>query len=126
MVTPSLTQNKLINVLLSDSDTFDNMTKLKIITCTLNFTKDSHRFDNLFSCITSTLVNFQIQIVIWTFSLHCSLSLTRVSYYTAFFTWERTSSNFFDTRENGRIIIYIRKFTDQIFSESFSTFLQLY
>ena len=122
MVTPSLTQNKLINVLLSESDTFDNKTKLKIITCTLKFTKDSHRFNNLFSYIPSTLLNFQIQIVIWTFSLYCSLSLTRVSYYTAFFTWERTSSNFFDTRENGRIIIYIVNLLTRSFQKVFPFF----
>ena len=43
---PSLSQGKLISVLLHASDAFDNKTNCKIFVCTIQFIKDSHRFNN--------------------------------------------------------------------------------
>ena len=44
---PSLSQkDKLISILLYGSDAFDNKKNHKILICTIQFIKDSHRFDN--------------------------------------------------------------------------------
>ena len=45
---PSLIQGKLISVFLYRSDTFDNKTNSKILICTLQFIKQSGRFDVFF------------------------------------------------------------------------------
>ena len=42
----SMSQRKLISVLLYGSDAFDSKTNRKILFCTVQFIKDSHRFDN--------------------------------------------------------------------------------
>ena len=42
----SLSQDKLISVLLYGSDAFDNKKNRKILICTVQFIKDSHRFDD--------------------------------------------------------------------------------
>ena len=42
----SLSQNKLISILLYGSDAFDNKKNRKILICTIHFIKDSHRFDD--------------------------------------------------------------------------------
>ena len=42
---PSLSQDKLISILLYGSDAFDNKNP-KILICTIQFTKDFHRFDD--------------------------------------------------------------------------------
>ena len=42
---PSLSQDKLISVLLYGSDAFDNKNNFKILIYTVQFIKDSHRFD---------------------------------------------------------------------------------
>ena len=46
---PSLSQDKLIIVLLYGSDAFDYKKNHKILICTIEFIKDSHRFDDPFS-----------------------------------------------------------------------------
>ena len=43
---PSLSQDKLISSLLYGNDAFDNKKNLKILICTIQFLKDSHRFDD--------------------------------------------------------------------------------
>ena len=43
---PSLNQDKLISNLLQGSDAFDNNKNHKILICTIQFIKDSHRFDD--------------------------------------------------------------------------------
>ena len=43
---PSLSQDKLISVLLYGSDAFDNKKNRKILICTVQFIKASHRFDD--------------------------------------------------------------------------------
>ena len=43
---PSLSQDKLISILLYGGDAFDNKKNPKILICTIQFTKDSHRFDD--------------------------------------------------------------------------------
>ena len=46
---PSLSQDKLVSILLYGSDAFDNKKNRKILICTIRFIKDSHRFvDSLF------------------------------------------------------------------------------
>ena len=46
---PSLSQkDKLISILLYGSDAFDNKKNHKILICTIQFIKDSHRFDDSF------------------------------------------------------------------------------
>ena len=42
---PSLSQDKLISILLYGGDAFDKKNP-KILICTIQFTKDSHRFDD--------------------------------------------------------------------------------
>ena len=44
---PSLSQDKLISVLLYNSDVFHNKKNCKILICIIQFIKDSHRFDNI-------------------------------------------------------------------------------
>ena len=44
---PSLSQDKLISVLLYNSDVFHNKKNCKILICIMQFIKDSHRFDNI-------------------------------------------------------------------------------
>ena len=51
---PSLSQDKLICVLLYGSDAIDNKTNLD----TIQFIKDSHRFDESFFQIFPTLLDF--------------------------------------------------------------------
>ena len=47
---PSLSQkDKLISILLYGSDAFDNKKNHKILICTIQLIKDSHRFDDSFS-----------------------------------------------------------------------------
>ena len=43
---PSLGQDKLISILLYGSDAFDNKKNHKILICTIQFNKDSHRYDD--------------------------------------------------------------------------------
>ena len=43
---PSLSQDKLISILLYGSDAFDNKKNRKILICTIQFIRDSHRFDD--------------------------------------------------------------------------------
>ena len=43
---PSLSQDKLISILLYVSDAFDNKKNRKILICTIQFIKDSRRFDD--------------------------------------------------------------------------------
>ena len=43
---PSLSQDKLISILLYGSNAFDNKKNRKILICTIQFIKDSHRFDD--------------------------------------------------------------------------------
>ena len=43
---PSLSKDKLISILLYGSNAFDIKKNLKILICTIQFIKDSHRFDN--------------------------------------------------------------------------------
>ena len=43
---PSLSQHRLISVLLYGTDAFDNKSNRKILICIVQFIKDSHRFDN--------------------------------------------------------------------------------
>ena len=43
---PSLSQDKLISILLYGSNAFDIKKNLKILICTIQFIKDSHRFDD--------------------------------------------------------------------------------
>ena len=43
---PSLSQDNLIIILLYDSDAFDNKKNRKILICTMQFIKDSHKFDD--------------------------------------------------------------------------------
>ena len=43
---PSLSQDNLIIILLYDSDAFDNKKNRKILICTIQFIKDSHKFDD--------------------------------------------------------------------------------
>ena len=45
---PSLSQDKLISVLLYGNDASDNKANLKIQIFTLQFIKNSHRFDDSF------------------------------------------------------------------------------
>ena len=44
---PSLSQDKLISVLLYNSDVVHNKKNCKILICIIQFIKDSHRFDNI-------------------------------------------------------------------------------
>ena len=55
---PSLSQDKLISILLYGSDAFDNKKNHKILICTIQFIKDSHRFDDFLLEILSTLLDF--------------------------------------------------------------------
>ena len=43
---PSLSQDKLISILLYGSDAFDNKKNRKILIWTIQFIRDSHRFDD--------------------------------------------------------------------------------
>ena len=43
---PSLSQDKLISILLYGSDAFDSKKNRKILICTIQFIRDSHRFDD--------------------------------------------------------------------------------
>ena len=43
---PSLSQDNLIIILLYDSDAFDNKKNRKILICTIQIIKDSHKFDD--------------------------------------------------------------------------------
>ena len=43
---PLLSQDKLISILLYGSDDFDNKNSRKILICTIQFIKDSHRFSD--------------------------------------------------------------------------------
>ena len=43
---PSLSLDNLIIILLYDSDAFDNKKNRKILICTMQFIKDSHKFDD--------------------------------------------------------------------------------
>ena len=43
---PSLSQDNLIIIQLYDSDAFDNKKNRNILICTIQFIKDSHKFDD--------------------------------------------------------------------------------
>ena len=43
---PSLSQDKLTSILSYFSNAFDNKKNRKILICTMQFIKDSHRFDD--------------------------------------------------------------------------------
>ena len=43
---PSLSQEKLVSILLYGSDAFDKKKNRDILICTIHFIKDSHRFDD--------------------------------------------------------------------------------
>ena len=43
---PSLSQDKLISVLLYEIDAFDKKINFKVQICTVQFIKDSHRYDD--------------------------------------------------------------------------------
>ena len=43
---PSLSQDKLTSILSYGSDAFDNKKNRKILICTIQFVKDSRRFDD--------------------------------------------------------------------------------
>ena len=55
---PSLSQDKLISILLYGSDAFDNKKNRKVVICTIQFLKDSHRFDDSLFQILSMLLDF--------------------------------------------------------------------
>ena len=55
---PSLSQDKLISILLYGSDAFDNKKNRKVVICTIQFLKDSHRFDESLFQILSMLLDF--------------------------------------------------------------------
>ena len=55
---PSLSQDKLISILLYGSDAFDNKKNRKVEICTIQFLKDSHRFDDSLFQILSMLLDF--------------------------------------------------------------------
>ena len=55
---PSLSQDKLISVLSYGSDAFDNKKNRKILNYTVQFIKNSHRFEDSLFYILSTLLDF--------------------------------------------------------------------
>ena len=55
---PSLSQDKLISILLYGSDALDNKKNRQILICTIQFIKDSHRFGDSLFLILSTLLDF--------------------------------------------------------------------
>ena len=65
---PSLSQDKLISVLLYGSDAFDNKKNRKILICTVQFIKNSHRFDDSLFLILSTLLEFANSNILTSFS----------------------------------------------------------
>ena len=55
---PSLSHDKLISVLLYGSDAFGNKKNRKVLNCTVQFIKNSHRFEDSLFCILSALLDF--------------------------------------------------------------------
>ena len=55
---PLLSQDKIISILLYGSDALDNKKNRKILICTIQFIKDSHKFDDSLFQILSTLLDF--------------------------------------------------------------------
>ena len=55
---PSMSQDKLISILLYGSDTFGNKKNSKILNCAIQVIKDLHRFDDSLFAILSTLLDF--------------------------------------------------------------------
>ena len=53
-----LSQDKIISILLYGSDALDNKKNRKILICTIQFIKDSHRFDDSLFQILSNLLDF--------------------------------------------------------------------